>query len=509
MEKEFQSNLSYSSSRRWSISLHVLISVVAFGAILIMVNYLAARHFHRYRWTSENPNQLSPLTLSLLKGLTNDVEVVVFFNQKDPLGLYSSVAALLKEYQLACPKIRIKHVDYLRNPTSTILVKEKYNLSFSSEDLFRDLVVFDSNGRFKIVYDKELYDYDIESVVSGKSKEIKRSNFRGEQMFTSAIVEVSEAKNHKAIFVQGHNEHNPSDDSTGNGYAKFTNMVQQLNVQLTPSVLASAEIPTDCQLLIIAGPQQPFENSELEKIDQFLKRGGRLFLLFNAQHTEKTGLEQLMSKWGVRVGSDAIFNLKPGGKGEQILTAEPLIITNFPSPGHVVTRHLLRSMLTMVLPRTVESQAVGKSDADAPSVDSLAATSVDTIAVADFVKGTAKPDLFRDKRGPLSVAVAVQKGTVQGISGDPSTTRIIIVGDSFCFMNQMIDSVANRDFAALSVNWLLDRSQLLGGIGPRPVKEYRIVMSSAQFLAVRWMLMAGMPSIALAIGVIVWFKRRK
>jgi len=509
MEKDPQIIPSYSSNRRWNVMLNVLISLVALVAILIMANYLASRHFHRYRWTTENPNQLSPLTLNLLKTLTNEVEVVIFFNQKDPLGLYSSVSALLKEYQLVCPKLRIKHVDYLRNPTSAVLVKEKYNLTFSSEDLFRDLVVFDSNGRFKIVYDKELYDYDIESVAAGKTKEIKRSNFRGEQMFTSAIVEICEAKTHKAIFVQGHEEHNPADDSTANGYAKFTNLVQQLNVQVTPAILAVADIPSDCQLLIIAGPQQRFQSNELEKIDQFLKRGGRLFLLFSFQHREKSGLEDLMAKWGVRVGGDAIFNLKSSGKGEQIISADPLIITNYPTPGHVVTRHLLRSMLTMVLPRTIESQALGKSDADVPSVESLAATSAETIAVTDFIDGSAKPDLFRDKRGPLSVAVAVQKGTVQGISGDPTTTRIIIVGDSLCFINQMLDSVANRDFAALAVNWLLDRSHLLGGIGPRPIREYRLVMTSAQFLAVRWMLMAGMPGAVLAVGFIVWFKRRK
>ena len=32
----------------------------------------------------------------------------------------------------------------------------------------------------------------------------------------------------------------------------------------------------------------------------------------------------------------------------------------------------------------------------------------------------------------------------------------------------MIDAAANRDFAGYAVNWLLDRTVLLEGIGPRP-----------------------------------------
>ena len=44
----------------------------------------------------------------------------------------------------------------------------------------------------------------------------------------------------------------------------------------------------------------------------------------------------------------------------------------------------------------------------------------------------------------------------------------------------IIDGGANRDFAGYAVNWLLDRPTLLKGIGPRPVAEFRLMMTRQQ-----------------------------
>ena len=58
------------------------------------------------------------------------------------------------------------------------------------------------------------------------------------------------------------------------------------------------------------------------------------------------------------------------------------------------------------------------------------------------------------------------------------------------------------------MSWLLDRSQLLGGIGPQPVREYRIMMTNSQALAARWILIAGLPGSVLLLGGLVWLRRR-
>ena len=109
---------------------------------------------------------------------------------------------------------------------------------------------------------------------------------------------------------------------------------------------------------------------------------------------------------------------------------------------------------------------------------------------------------------PYPLIVAVEKGNVKGVITERGTTRMIITGDSLFLANQMIASARNRDFAGFAVNWLLDRPQLVEGIGDRPVDEYRLVMTNSQLQHSEWILLAGMPGAVLLLGGAVWLRRR-
>jgi ABC-type uncharacterized transport system involved in gliding motility auxiliary subunit len=84
---------------------------------------------------------------------------------------------------------------------------------------------------------------------------------------------------------------------------------------------------------------------------------------------------------------------------------------------------------------------------------------------------------------------------------------MVVVGESTILGNTLVNWEANRDFASLTVNWLVDRSQLLQ-LGPRPLHEYRVSLTRAQMNAVRWLLLAVMPGSVLMLGVLVWLRRR-
>jgi len=106
--------------------------------------------------------------------------------------------------------------------------------------------------------------------------------------------------------------------------------------------------------------------------------------------------------------------------------------------------------------------------------------------------------------------VAVEKGAVQGVITERGSTRLVVVGDSLFLANGWIDAaVGNRDLANSAINWLLHRTQLLEGVGPRPIKEYRILMSAAQLQRTQWILLGGLPGAVLVLGTLVWLRRRK
>jgi hypothetical protein len=83
-----------------------------------------------------------------------------------------------------------------------------------------------------------------------------------------------------------------------------------------------------------------------------------------------------------------------------------------------------------------------------------------------------------------------------------------VLGDSTFLSNRLIDSGGNSDFGALAVNWLLDRSELLGSLGPRPIVEYRTTLTSKQMTAAELILILAMPCSVMLVGTLVWFRRR-
>src|SRR5438046_10766316 len=100
---------SFSATRKWATALNVLASSAALLALVVMVNYLASRHFKRYQWMADERYRLSPMTLKWLDTLTNQVRVIVFFDPQH--SLFSSVKGLINEYWLACPRLDVEFVE--------------------------------------------------------------------------------------------------------------------------------------------------------------------------------------------------------------------------------------------------------------------------------------------------------------------------------------------------------------------------------------------------------------
>jgi ABC-type uncharacterized transport system involved in gliding motility auxiliary subunit len=112
------------------------------------------------------------------------------------------------------------------------------------------------------------------------------------------------------------------------------------------------------------------------------------------------------------------------------------------------------------------------------------------------------------RKPPFPLMVAVEKGAIKDVITERGSTRIVVVGDSLFLGNLQIESAANRDFAGNAVNWLLERTHLLAGLGPRPITEYRIVMTKAQLRQAQWVLLGALPGSVLFLGGLVWLRRR-
>jgi len=488
---------TFSPRQRWTIILNVTLTSLFVLAVVVMVNYLGRDYFTRLHWGAQAKTELSPLTVNFLRSLTNQVKVTLFYDKKDPL--YGTVANLLNEYHLANPRITIRAVDYLRDRGLALTVREDYHLAAGATNI----IVFDcpAVGQ-QLSFDSKELTRGAEEFIRGENDLVllrRPTEFLGERAFTSAILAVTNPKKLNACFLEDHRGEHEIQEGDDFGYRTFKSILEQNSIHAESlSLLGANTVPTNCQLLVIAGPKEPFSALELQKIDQYLTQGGRLLALFKSTALTRSGqippcgLEGILEKWGVEVGNSVILDPmnSPSGKGIDIS------VFKF-NASNAVVNPLISSSLHLIQPRKIGRLRTRAQTADASRADELAFTSKGSFTTAD---------LGRRQSYPVMVAV---ENTIRGVSAERGSTRMLVVGDSFFLANGYIDLAANRAFAGYAANWLLDRMQLLQGIGPKPVGQYRIVMTKAQTQTTRWLLLAGLPGTVLFLGALVWLRRRR
>lgn len=492
MDADSPSKPSFSPYLKWGTGLQVGLVTLVVLSVVVMINYLSRDTFWRFHLSTRSKNPLSPLTVKFVKSITNQVKVIVYYDKEEPL--FGTVLDLLNEYHLVNPKIHIQVLDYLREPGAAQQLQTQYK--WLASPTARNLVIFDCDGRTTWADGNALAKYTLERVPN-KEDEMRRKivAFEGERGFTSMLIQVINPIPLKAYFLQGHGEHQLTSGDELNGYLKFASLLVANNIKPEPlSLLGTNAVPGDCNLLVIAGLTTPLQDIELAKIDQYLAHGGRLLALFNvfSLKTGETGLEQILAKWGVKVSQNTVVDK------DNTTTSQDIIVGIFGN--HPIVNPLLQLRIQLLLPRSVGKDGSRPQAADAPHVEELAFSGPTSHLERD-------PPGTQGRSFPLMVAV--EKGALKGVIAERGTTRIVVVGDSFFLANRPIDNVANRDLAGYMVNWLVDRPKLLEGLSPRPVAEYRLVMTKAQMQATKWVLLAGMPGAMLALGTMVWFRRRR
>jgi len=493
---------SFSAGRRWGIFFSVIISIIAVIALVIMVNYLGARYYARLTLSTQTRQQLSPQTISLIKSITNEINVVIYYDKKD--DLYGYIVTVLDEYRLRNPKISVQTVDYRVDAAAALKVKEKYK-NYLGLSGGKNLVIFECNGKPFFVPGELLGHYTLNPVdapesASNETNQPQRTfdknlaYFQGETSFSAALLAVTSSKPLTAYFIEGHGEHPSGDDKDEPGYGRFKAVLAVNFIQsgVITNLLGTNAIPSDCNLLVIAGARRRY-SIEWEKVRDYLNHGGKLFVLFNFFTKDyDTGLEAVLVDWGVGVGKNVIKDVNHSSES----SGDDLHVGSF-SPSHPLVNPLLGSELELVRPRSVGA-ITNRPGSDAPKVEELA-----------FAEPTAKINDSPLPAGrPVPLIVAVEKAGSRGVFPEHGTTRIVVVGDSFFLDNQLIDVADNRAFASYAINWLLDRKQLLAGVGPHPVIEYKLMMTRAQMASVRWIFLAAMPGAFLLFGGLVWLRRR-
>lgn len=432
--------------------------------ILTVANVLADRYNKSYDATSNKRYSLSDQTTKIVKGVKQDA-TITYFNQSTR---FQQGKDLLDQYANLSHQVHVTYVDPDKDPQTARAAG--------------------------------IRSYPTAVVQIGNRKEEAKS--MSEEGITGAFVRDLKSTTRTVCFLTGNGEHQ-IDDSDREGYSRFKDLLGKDDFQ-TKSIdlLQKAEVPSDCTVLVVAGPRADYQAPQVDAIKKSVEDGGRvLFMLdppFKIGRTEiadNDNLTNLLQSWGVTVNKDLILDLNPigqlAGLGPQVA-----LVTSYSSQPIVTA--LKGTATGFPLSRSMDIKSTDKT-----SVEKLFGSSESSLATSNLSSPKVDPNDPKNKKGPLTLAAAGTYST----SKQDSQGRFVVLGSSAWVANSFISFNGNRDLALNTVDWLSSDEDLIS-IRPKQPEDRRITMTHAQMNWVRGISQFLLPIVAVVGGVLVWFKRR-
>ena len=472
-----------SGLRRWLFGLNLAATLALVGALFILVNYIGSRRYARKEISKSQLSALSDKTTRLLKQLKDPVRVIVFYQPAQ--RLYELIQDLLKEYQRESGKITVEHVDPERDVAKAQQLAKEFEIDRVN------LVVFQSGARHKYLSDSDMAQFDYEAMEGGGQPTLK--SFSGEDAFSSAILNVTQAQQPLVWVITGHGEKSVNEDAPL-GLSQLKKFLERENMKVEEkAILEQTDIPKEVGAVLIAGPTRRFMEQELLLLQAYLERGGRLLALIDP--LQNTGLDGLLSRWGAELGMDIVVD--PAMKLPFVSPANLLIATYTQHP--IVTRIEPEKLITLFpLARSVQPAR----ELAGITTTELALTSPEGWGETNTGSSQFQFDQQSDTRGPVPVAVAAER------AGSPAS-RIVVIGDSdFAANSQLQAAPGNADFIVGSLHWLAGEEQLIG-IGPKQLEQIKLSLTVEKLRTIRWLTIALLPGLFILAGIAVWWRRRQ
>lgn len=474
---------------RLQIALNVILQSVAVIALLIMANFLAFRHHRSLDWSGTSAFSLSPQTTAVLKQFQEPGKAIVyFFDVGSPV--YHDTVRLLQEYEnQSNRKLVLEVVAAGMDPQRARELQAKYK--FDSRE---NIVILDYKGKSKWV---EASDFaEMEELPPEKQRPeegvvARVKNFKAEQYITAAMMDLVEEKQNKVYLVTGHGEL----DLSKPDFQMARQAMEHQNLKLDNLSLTGVDkIPDDANTVVIAGPQQDFSERDLKLLSEYWGHNGRLFVALGPE-AEATNLSAWLNARGVTLRNDRVIRVT-GKLVENVVQKYEVR----PAEGTFTAASRITQPLT-----GRNTGFIGETQSMIP-VDSMFRAG--EIAIVPLVLSA--PEWWgeidpitegslptyadgKDHKGPLALAVAVEKGAVRDPKVQLETPRLVVVGNGL-FLNDTGLKVLrdNRDFFVYSLNWLLNRESLLElPAKDRPLND--ILLTNDQQVRLGFLLVLGIP----------------
>ena len=450
-------------ARQTKYAAYVTIYVAVILCIISVANILANRYNKSYDSTANKRYSLSDQTAKVVKGVSQPISITYY----DKTSGFQGAKDLLDRYATLSPRVHLEYSDPDKNPQAARAAGiSKYGTT----------------------------------VVQIGAKKEDAKNITEEEV-TGAIIRDLKSGTRTVCFLTGGGERQ-IDDADRPGLSKLKDLLSKDDyTSKAISLLEKAEIPSDCTVVVVGGPKNDYQQTEIDAIKKYVEGGGRaMFLLdpplkIGRPTADNQALNSLLQGWGVSMDKDLLLDLSPVG---QLMGVGPTIALVSTYAPHPIVNEMKGTATGFPLSRSMTIKNTDKS-----TVQKLFDSSESSLATNKLDTPDINPKDPSNKSGPLTIAAAGSYNTGK----ENSEGRFVVVGSSSWVANSFISFNGNGDLALNAMNWLASDEDLIS-IRPKPPEDRKVNMTGAQFNWVRLSSQFLFPGALLLAGLSVWWRRR-
>lgn len=451
-------------ARQTKYAAYATLYIVVVLAVLTVANVLGDRYNKTYDTTANKRYSLSEQTAKIVKGLKEPATIYYY----DRPTAFKSAKDALDQYANLSPKVHVEYVDLEKNPLA------------AREAGIRSLGT-------AIVQ------------IGSRKEEAKGLNEEG---ITGAFIRDLKTTTRTICFVTGSGEHQ-IDETGPDGYSRFKDLLGKDSYETKSiNLLMKAEVPSDCTVVVVAGPKSDYQQPEVDAINTYVDGGGRAMFLLNpplkmgrTEIADNDALSKVLEDWGVTPDKDLILDLNPIGQIAG-LGYQDALVTQYDS--HQIVNDMKGTATAFPYSRSLEVK-----NGDKTTVSKLFDTSETSLATDKLDTPRINANDPKNKKGPLTLAAAGSYRTGK----ENEQGRFVVVGSSDWVANSFLPFNGNRDLAMNSINWLASDEELIS-IRPKDRDDRRITMTQSQLNWVGITSLGILPLAVVIVGVTVWWRRR-
>lgn len=430
-------------------------------AVLLIIGLLALLSL-RYQWVGEWSDQryqrMPDATVELLGSLDAPLEAVVFIAPEDVL--HGHVEQLMRRYQQHAPDFRYRMVNPDARP-----------------DLVRELGVEES-GEIILQY-------------RGQQERVRAPS---EPRISAAIQRLQRSQDRQLLFLTGHGERSLLGEANHDLGSFGSQLLQRGHRVEALKPGAVEQIPSDAEMLVIAGPRAEWLPGVRQMVLDYLSEGGNLLWLVDDGDGDRL---QFLFEY---LGLDLLPGTVVEPRAEQLLGvddprflvtddyAEHPALSRLQGVSLLVAAHALdipdpdRGWHLRPLLRSEARHWNEVTDVDNPRYDAEAG----------------------EQRGPLALGLSLSRQLDNG-GGEQ---RIVVLGDADLLSNAYLGNGANLDLGLALVDWVGSAEQA-GLAAGRASQDQRLQLDQPWLLAMGAAFLLVLPGLYLGIAGLLWWRRRR